>query len=315
MKKWIQKAIVQKTISYLPFSHKVNYLFQKYVTRGVVLSDEYFYDRLGHARDHLFYYNKYTGKPVPATSLEIGTGWYPIVPVSFFLAGAKTIYSVDISFLTSKERLYTTLNMIAKSKYSGKLDEYVNVLPERFTVLEELLKNYDQLSLEYLLKNLNITYLIEDARKLSLANDSIDLVNSNNTFEHIYPIILIPILEEFKRVVKPQGVMSHFIDMSDHFAHFDRSISIYNFLKFTPRQWQWIDNPIQPQNRLRIYDYKKIYEDLGIPLNDVTLREGNMSNLKNITLAEEYQFMPLEEIAVSHCYFGSDMNKIGRLED
>src|SRR5690606_17664077 len=109
MEKWKQKAIVQKVISYLPFSHNINYLFQKYVTKGVNLSDEYFYDRLGHARDHLLGFQKYSNSKAPSSCLEIGTGWYPIVPIGFFLAGADTIYSVDISFLTSKERLQTTL--------------------------------------------------------------------------------------------------------------------------------------------------------------------------------------------------------------
>jgi len=60
----------------------------------------------------------------------------------------------------------------------------------------------DKLSLDEVLQMLKVTYLIEDARKLSLPDNSIDLVNSNNTFEHIYPKILIPILKEFKRVVK-----------------------------------------------------------------------------------------------------------------
>ena len=52
MKKWKQKAIVQKIISYLPFGQNINYLFQKYVTKGENLNDEYFLDRLNHAKTH-----------------------------------------------------------------------------------------------------------------------------------------------------------------------------------------------------------------------------------------------------------------------
>lgn len=68
MRKWKQKAIVQKIISYLPLSHKINYIFQKYVTRGVNLSDEYFYDRLGHARDHINSYQQYSDLQIPITA-------------------------------------------------------------------------------------------------------------------------------------------------------------------------------------------------------------------------------------------------------
>ena len=119
MKKWKQKAIVQKIISYLPLSHKINYIFQKYVTKGVNLSDEYFYDRLGHARDHIKSFQKYSDKKTPQRCLEIGTGWYPIVPISFFLVGVDKTYSVDISFLTSRQRLLTTLQKFFESNNSG----------------------------------------------------------------------------------------------------------------------------------------------------------------------------------------------------
>lgn len=308
MKKWKQKAIVQKIISYFPLSHKINYIFQKYVTKGVNLSDDYFYDRLGHARDHIKSFQKYSDKKVPQSCLEIGTGWYPIVPISFFLVGADKIYSVDISFLTSKEQLQTTLQKFVECNKSGQLINYIDFLPDRFDIITNLLADYDKFSLDDVLQKMNITYLIEDARKLSLSDNSIDLVNSNNTFEHIYPVILIPILKDFRRVVKKQGgVMSHFIDMSDHFAHFDKSINIYNFLQFSDEQWKWIDNSIQPQSRIRIYDYKQIYSDLSIPISDESFRAGNLTELKSIPLADKFAKSPLTEIAKSHCHFISNM--------
>jgi hypothetical protein len=308
MKKWKQKAIVQKIISYLPLSHKINYVFQKYVTKGVTLSDEYFYDRLGHAKEHLISYRKYSDKTIPNSCLELGTGWYPIVPIGFFLSGVDKIYSVDISFLTSKNRLKTTLQKFVKCSDSGLLSNYINIVPDRLETIRRLLYACDEISFNGLLQNLNMTYLIEDARKLSLPDNSIDLVNSNNTFEHIPPDILIPILEEFKRVVKKEGgVMSHFIDMSDHFAHLDKSISIFNFLQFSDKQWKWIDNSIQSQNRMRIYDYKKIYSDLNIPISSESFREGDLNELKSILLADKFSNKKMEDIVKSHCHFISNM--------
>jgi SAM-dependent methyltransferase len=309
MKKWIQKAIVQKTISYLPSSHKINYLFQKYITKGIYLKDIYFYDRLDHAKSHIKSYQVHSNINIPNISLEIGSGWYPIVPISFFLSGASKIYCVDVTFLTSKERIRTTLNKFVECNDLGKLKEYIKIIPQRFQIIETILYNFDAYSLDDILNSLNLIYLIEDARNLTLKNDSIDFINSNNTFEHIYPNILIPILKEFKRVIRKDGVMSHFIDMSDHFAHFDKSINIYNFLKFSDAKWKWVDNSIQPQSRIRIYDYKKIYSDLKIPISEESFRKGNLKELESITLAENYIDKPLEEIAKSHCHFISNMNQ------
>ncbi|MBL0308619.1 MAG: class I SAM-dependent methyltransferase [Bacteroidetes bacterium] len=310
MKKWVQKAVVQKVVSYLPFNHQVNFLFQKYVTKGVYLTDEYFSSRLEHATQHLKKYQQFSGKKIPASTLEIGTGWYPVVPVCFFLSGVEKIYSVDITFLTSKKRIETTLRKFVEYHDSGKLTGYLSYDPDKYQTLLSLLQNFEQLSLDNILHDLRITYKIEDARQLSLPDGSIDLVNSNNTFEHIYPVILHPILKDFKRVVKKQGgVMSHSIDMSDHFAHFDKSINIYNFLRFSDREWIWIDNSIQPQSRLRITDYRKMYEDLQIPVSEETFREGNLLELKTIPLDKKYAEMRLDDVAISHCHFVSDMSK------
>lgn len=311
MKKWILKAIVQKTISYLPLGSQINYLFQKHVTKGVFLSDLYFYDRLGHARDHLRGYSKYTESSsslFPNFCLELGTGWYPIVPIGFFLAGAEKIYSVDISFLTSKERIKTTIGRFVDAYRKGVLPDYVEAKDKRLATLLECYENIEKLSLDDILHKLKIEYLITDARKLPLPDNSIDLVNSNNTFEHIYPEILAPILKEFKRVAnKEHGVMSHFIDMSDHFAHFDHSITIYNFLQFSNRQWQWIDNSIQPQSRLRIDDYRKLYEQLEIPISEEKNRPGDLNALLTVNLDERFAAKPLETVAISHCQFISKM--------
>lgn len=317
MKKWIQKAIVQKTISFLPYKNKFNYFFQKYVTKGVFLTDEYFEYRIDHAHDHLKGYMKCNNGKIPESTLEIGTGWYPVVPVCFFLAGCKNIHTVDISFLTSKKRIETTLNKILDYHNKGKLQKYVDYKIEKIKEIEEILSNLENLQLKDILKKLNLIYLLEDARKLSLPDNSIDLINSNNTFEHIYPEILTGILSEFKRVVKKTdlGVMSHFIDMSDHFAHFDKTITIYNFLRYSDKKWKRIDNSIQPQNRLRINDYKEIYKQLSIPITEESFRkpdllkyldnEGNC--LDTLPLDKKYFDSDKETLLISHCYFVSKM--------
>lgn len=308
MKKWILKAIVQKTISYLPFSTRINYFFQKYVTKGVYLGDEYYFDRLGHAKAHLEAYRQYASQPIPKTSLELGTGWYPVVPISFFLVGIDKIYSVDISFLTSKDRIKTTLEKFIAVHQANTLAEYINVQPDRWAILLDTYKRIDNMSLEEILTTFHLEYKIEDARHLSLPDNSIDFINSNNTFEHIYPDILIPILKEFKRVLNTQqGVMSHAIDMSDHFAHFDKSITIYHFLQFSARQWSRIDNSVQPQNRLRIDDFRKIYKDLAIPITAETFRPGSIEDLKTVTLDAEFKAKPIEIVAISHCHFISSV--------
>ncbi len=312
MKKWMLKALVQKTISYLPFSYRINYFFQKYVTKGVRLTDAYFHDRLGHARDHIKAFAECSGRAVPERCLELGTGWYPIVPVSLFLTGAEKIYSVDIALLTSKDRIKKTIGKFLEAEKTGTLKKYVPCKEERIKNLHQIANDLKSITMAEALGKLKITHLVADARKLPLPNDSIDLVNSNNTLEHIYPETLIPILKEFRRVAnKEHGVMSHFIDMSDHFAHFDPSITIYNFLQYSDSRWKWIDNSIQPQSRLRIDDYWEIYRTLDIPITKEIFRKGNPALVAAMDIDKKYRQKTMEVLAVSHCHFVSRMKDLG----
>lgn len=309
MKKWILKAIVQKTISYFPLSHQFNFFFQKYITKGVYLSNEYFEDRLAHATNHLKGYKQLTGKTIPEKTLELGTGWYPVVPVTFYLCGATEIHSIDIFKLTNKERLITTL-LKFKEYFSDpekkKHFDSIPLLPDRLKSLNQLIEKAAVLSEHEIVRNINLMLSVTDATKTNYSDNYFDLVHSNNTFEHVYPQVLRKILLEFNRITQRySGVNSHFIDMSDHFAHFDKSISIYNFLKFSESEWKWIDNSIQPLNRLRFADYVGMYKELNIPISFFENRPGNISEVNSLKIDSAFKKFTPEEIAISHSHIYS----------
>ncbi|HET7818705.1 MAG TPA: class I SAM-dependent methyltransferase [Bacteroidia bacterium] len=302
--KWIVKAIVQKGISFLPYGNKVNFLFQKYITKGVELSDEYFEDRLIHCREHYKNFRQYNSVK-DFSHLELGTGWYPVVPTGMFLYGAASITTVDIVRLSNPLLTHVALRKFAEYYKNGKLEKLLpGINPER---LQIVLNEAEHLSSDFfdLLDKYRITYMVMDARRLQLADGSIDLITSNNTFEHIYPNVLEGILDKLNRLCKKGGVMSHAIDLSDHFAHMDKSISIYNFLKFSAWEWKWIDNSIQPMNRMRVYDYESLYNKLNIPIAQRIDRKPDMDLYNKAKVHPAFLSHPAEENAVSHCSFVS----------
>ena len=283
----------------MPFSGKINFFFQKYVTRGVYLSDEYFEDRLIHCREHYKAFRKYSTAQ-DFSHLEIGTGWYPVVPVGIFLYGAGSITTVDLNRLSNPELTHTTLRKFLEYHKNGKLEKILpGISKER---LELVLSEAESPSPDFfdLLDKHHIVYMVMDARKLHLPDAGVDLISSNNTFEHIYPEVLDGILKEFRRLGKPGGVMSHSIDLSDHFAHMDKSITIYNFLKYSDAQWKCIDNRIQPQNRLRIYDYREMYKKQNIVIIEEINREFKMEDYNKVKVSEKFLSHSPEENAVSH---------------
>ena len=126
MAKWILKAIVQKTISYLPGKERINFAFQRYVTRGVELTDQHFTYKLEAGRDHLAYYGKYgTTAPDRARVLELGTGWYPIVPLLLFLAGFRDVVSIDIRNWLTVDRQLIAVRKVLAWHDDGRLAAYL----------------------------------------------------------------------------------------------------------------------------------------------------------------------------------------------
>ena len=147
------------------------------------------------------------------------------------------------------------------------------------------------------------TLLFHNERKINAPLHVQGGYHSNNTFEHIYPKILKDILLEFKRILHPKGHMSHFVDMSDHFAHADKSISIYNFLTFSKHTWEfWIDNSVQPQNRYRFDQYTAMYNELNINITESDVRPGDVNIIKSLKISKEFSIFTPESLAISHCY-------------
>lgn len=305
MANWKIKLVVQKGISFLPASHKINYLFQKYVTKGVILSDEYFFDRLGHGVYHAKAFQKHRSKS-PKSTLELGTGWYPVVPISMFLLGSDNVVTVDITPLMDKEKLSATITKYLDAISKQQVDEVFLQNTDRIEVLKKLAAYSASLSLDEMLKQLKINYLKTDARKLPFENGAFDLIHSNNTYEHIYEFILKDIVKEFKRVQKKDGLQSHFIDMSDHFAHADSSITIYNYLKYTEAKWMRMDNSVQPQNRMRINQYRDLYKTHGLHVVEESLRPGDAKALDSIVMEEPYRSFKKEDVLPSHGYLVSE---------
>jgi SAM-dependent methyltransferase len=300
MGKWIFKAIIQKGISFMPFGHKINFLFQKYITRGVNLSDPYFEDRLTHCGEHYKYFRQFCSAE-KFSHLEIGTGWYPVVPVGMFLCGADTVTTIDLTRFTNEQRFRATVKKYYERHQSGKLSVLLPaVSKDRLNVLLGEAQNPTCSSLGAFLEKFRMEYHVADARKVPFKDNSFDLITSNNTFEHIYPEALEGILLEFKRLCKKGGVMSHSIDLSDHFAHMDESITIYNFLKYSEAQWKWINNSIQPMNRLRIYDYREMYRKISIPITLEINREFDLEDYNKVEVDGRFLSHRAEENAVSH---------------
>ena len=291
MKKWMLKAIIQGFLSIFPQSEKWNFLFQKYVTRKAILPTSRVQRRIDWCAKHIEYYQTYSPNDWPPTSvLELGTGWFPTVPICLYLCGVDQIYTVDIYRLINPDTLRQTLNIFRQIIQEHKLGEVLPVFSqERTQDVVRLAGTYDKQPIPETLANLHIEYLICDARNLPLTDSSIGFIVSNTTLEHIASEIIQGIFQEFYRVASPNALMSHLIDISDHYSHFDSSITPLNYLKYSSKQWRFFNTPLQYQNRLRISQYRKLHTYAKFEIVSEMNNFVSPETLANINVADLFK--------------------------
>jgi SAM-dependent methyltransferase len=236
------------------------------------------------------------------TVLEIGTGWEPIIPLVFHLAGASVVYLTDTARLLCVESLDAALKFLESSA-----DRISNRLALPRAGFDQILsRGVCRSGLETSLDRLGLKYLAPcDCRNLRLNNHSLDIVYSRAVLEHIPPPVLRAVFRECKRVLKPTGVMCHIVDNSDHFEHRDKSISRVHFLQHGERMMKFIGlNQQNYQNRLRHQDYLDLIQAEGFKIiaEDREIDRNALIILPKMRLAPGFANRPLEDLAAITSY-------------
>ncbi len=289
MKKWWLKAVLQKFFTLVPGGFKLNYVLQKYVTKAVRLSDDFFETMLTHFNELETYARKNNFSLDNKKIFEIGTGWHPVVPLACFLSGAAHITTLDLNGHLRKENLKVLLEKTLQYHTSGKLWLYVKAKSERLKLLEQVLQEINTLSVNDILIKLNIEQHIMDASKTNFEENHFDLCYSVNVYEHINEAVLPAITAEISRICKVNGLGYHAIGVYDHFVHVDKSISKFNYLKYSSNQWKIIDNAIQPQNRLRLAYFEKLFENNSFKILDRIFHPSEPEEIDKIKLHPDWQ--------------------------
>jgi SAM-dependent methyltransferase len=218
--------------------------------------------------------------------LEFGSGWLPLIPMLFHLAGAKRLILTDI------ERLMDSATIdLARNRLHGRIDEIASVLlTSRETVLARLQGPFPH------------DYLVPWAPAGQLGA-SIDLIISRAVFEHVPAAALEAFIAQFHRILRPGGAMCHLIDNSDHWQHRDRALSRLDFLRYEDDSPIWRLAQINAQafqNRLRHAEYRRMFEVGGF---QVVLEQGCpdqkcLDDLSTLPLAGRFRGMAAEDLAV-----------------
>ncbi len=225
--------------------------------------------------------------------LEIGTGWHPILAMTYLAVGANSVTLTDIERLLDARLIRSAIDF---------------VLARRDVLAGLGADSFDRLKIEdgdvsAMLRQLGITYISPYRAELS-PDGSADLIVSCSVLEHIPPKTLDTMMADFRRILVPGGAMIHFIDCSDHFAMRDKSISRCNFLQY--EDWAWRLYSIAGyHNRLRHSEYVAMLKRYGFRINFEwrESREKEQREVAAMVLASPFVGRDIEDLAAISSHF------------
>jgi SAM-dependent methyltransferase len=261
--KWRHKALIQNVISALPASESIYYAVQR--TFGDLRSDRFDPTEWLQVTARLLQRLQSTGISITGKRfLEVGTGRAVGVPTALWLCGAGKIVTVDL------HRYLSPALVTASNRHICQDPEKIREMFKDYCDPDLLQNRLGQLmafkgNLPAFLNLIDTECLAPaDARHLSFPDNSFDFHFSYAVFEHVPGPIIRDILREAKRLLRPEGILSHSIDLSDHFAYTDNSITKINFLQFSDERWQRLaGNQYMYHNRLRAPEFFRLFEEEG----------------------------------------------------
>jgi len=299
--RWLAKAALQRGLGAVPQGEKLNYVFQRHVLHSFPVGDATVKQKFTRACSHLALYEEH-GPGVSAdeaTFFEFGAGWDLAIPLAYAMLGVGRQIVIDIRPSARAELVSDTI--AALERLRPELEEIaggpLGDLGGPIASVAELEPRF------------GIRYLAPcDARATGLPAGSVDFVSSTDTCEHIPRDDLAAIFAECRRLLRPGGAFSCRIDLQDHYAYFDRSLSRYNFLRYSDRTWALVNSPIHFQNRLRAPEYLGLVRDAGFDLvvdNPSGPNANGLDELAQLPLAPRFRVYSPEDLGVTILSFVS----------
>ena len=224
--------------------------------------------------------------------LEIGSGWFPITPILFYLLGARRIVLTDICRYMDEGTFRT-----ARDHILNNADKIAAALEIERAAIGAALEKADKPA------DLGFEYQVPFEPD-SQSGGTMDLIVSRTVLEHIPAGVLSRLVPAWLGVLSGGGLMAHAIDMSDHFEHHDKSISRINFLRYGETAWRLVNAISDHQNRLRYPQFQRIFLDSGAQIVTVEHRvdKRTLNDIQTLKLAAPFDRMEPVEIATLTSY-------------
>lgn len=118
-----------------------------------------------------------------------------------------------------------------------------------------------------------------------IPSSSVDFIWSQAALEHVRRQEFLPTMRELRRILRPDGVCSHRVDLKDHLG------GGLNNLRIPSRWWEreWMVRSGFYTNRLRITELEQLFQEAGFAPQIVATTRWDRLPVRRDALAAEFQ--------------------------
>lgn len=301
---WRLKGAIQTVLSAVPRGTDLHYLLQRRAG-GLKQFESELRTKIDDGLLMLADLRK-VGVSIAGTRfLEIGSGWYPTLPLLLHCNGAESVVTVDLN-----RHMRLDLARRCALAIADRAREIADIAgSDAATVADTARSTADALERGASIAEATggvITYRAPaDAAATALPDESLDVVFSNDVLEHIPQPVLTAIFAEAWRILRPGGITFHAVNCGDHYAYSDNRISQLNYLRYSDGDWAKWNNAFLYQNRLRAVDFTDMAREAGfaIELDSSRPHPRRLKELADITVDRQFSRYSNEQLAITSINF------------
>ncbi len=137
-----------------------------------------------------------------------------------------------------------------------------------------------------------LTFGLQSLR--SIPDRSVDYIWSNAVLEHVRRNEFLKTMRELRRILRPDGVCSHQVDLRDHLSEG------LNNLRFSSRVWEsaFMVNSGFYTNRIRMSEMLDMFHSAGFDFEVVRTQRWETVPIHRANLSKDFQHLPENELNV-----------------
>lgn len=227
---------------------------------------------------------------------EIGTGWVPAVPMALGLIGCE-VHTFDVASLTNQDYFRRTLEA-----WEPRLAELAQAAQQSH---DEVAKRWERLArtqslAEFCSQTGGRCLAPVDTTCLPDSSGTFDLVVSNLVMQCVPEELIVPVLRESARLLKPAGWAIHRITMADEYATSDTERHRLHYLAYSRETWnRWFNHSLKVQNRWRASQFLDAFRDVGFVPHEVqkSIDQSGVDFFRQVPFAPEFAHLDEDDLA------------------